>query len=121
MQFDEYPEGELDERSATVVGAVGKHDQFSYEYDFGDSWEHQIMVMSISRMPMGLKFAVCLDGAGACPPEDCGGTYGYADLLRVLNDPSDEEYEHLSAWVGGPFDPNEFDLALVNARLQKVR
>ena len=121
MQFDDYPEGELDEQSVTVLRAVGSQERFSYEYDFGDSWEHEISVTSISRMPIGLKFAVCLDGGGACPPEDCGGTGGYAELLRVLNDPSDEEHDHLSAWVGGPFDPHEFDLALVNARLQTVR
>lgn len=70
----------------------------------------------MSRMPIGLKFAVCLDGAGACPPEDCGGTGGCVELLRVLGDPTDEEHEHLSTWVGGPIDPHEFDLALVNAR-----
>jgi len=121
MQFDEYPEGELDEQSVTVVRALGAQERFIYEYDFGDSWEHEITVMSICRMPIGLKFAVCLDGAGACPPEDCGGIGGYAELLRVLDDPTDEEYEHLSAWVGGPIDPHEFDLALVNARLQTVR
>lgn len=121
MQFVEYPEGELDEQSVTVVRAVGAQERFSYEYDFGDSWEHEITVMSISRMPIGVKFAVCLDGAGACPPEDCGGSGGYAELLRVLNDPSDEDYEDLSEWVGGPIDPHEFDLALVNARLQTVR
>jgi hypothetical protein len=121
MQFDDYPEGELDEQSVTVLRAVGAQERFSYEYDFGDSWEHEIGVQSISRMPIGLKFAVCIDGAGACPPEDCGGTGGYAELLRVLDDSSDEEYEHLSEWVGGPIDPHEFDLALVNARLQTVR
>ena len=59
-------------------------------------------------MPIGLKFAVCLDGGGVCPPEDCGGTGGYAEVLRVLNDPSDEEHDHLSAWVGGPFDPPSY-------------
>lgn len=72
-------------------------------------------------MSKGLRFAVCLDGANACPPEDVGGSRGYEHLLAVLADPSHEEHEHLSGWVGGPFDPTAFDLALVNARLQAAR
>lgn len=73
------------------------------------------------RTAKGLKSAVCLDGANACPPEDVGGSWGYEHLLAVLDDPSHEEHEHLNEWVGGPFDPAELDLALVNARLQAVR
>lgn len=121
MLFDEYPEGELDEKAFTVVTAIGTNEHFTYEYDFGDSWEHEITVHRVWRMAKGLKFAVCLDGANACPPEDVGGSWGYEHLLAVLADPNDEEHEHLSGWVGGPFDSAEFDLALVNARLQAVR
>ena len=83
-----------------------------YEYDFGDGWEHEIVVEARSRLPIGLKFGVCLDGQHVCPPEDCGGPGGYADLLSVLADPTHEEHEFLLGWVGGPFDPTEFDLAL---------
>jgi len=121
MQFDDYPEGELDEEDFTVVTAVGTNDRFTYEYDFGDSWEHEITVHRVWRMTKGLKSAVCLDGANACPPEDVGGPWGYEHLLAVLADPSHEEYEHLSTWLGAPLDPTEFDVALVNARLQAVR
>lgn len=121
MQFDEYPDEELDERSVTVVSAVGTNQRFRYEYDFGDSWEHEVTVHGVRRMPIGLRFAVCLDGAMACPPEDSGGPGGYEDLLRVLGDPSHEDHEHSREWMGGPFDPHEFDLALANARLQAVR
>jgi hypothetical protein len=121
MHFDEYPEGEIDEKSLTVARAVGGHERFVYEYDFGDSWEHDVTVHAAWRMPIGLKFAVCLDGANACPPEDSGGPGGYEDLLRVLGDPSHEEHEHLRGWIGDGFDPREFDLALANARLQAVR
>lgn len=76
---------------------------------------------AFSRSPRGLKFGVCLDGQNACPPEDCGGPNGYADLLRVLADPTHDEHEHMRSWIGGPFDPTEFDLSLANARLQSVR
>jgi hypothetical protein len=121
MQFDDYPEGELDEKDFTVVTAVGTNESFTYEYDFGDSWEHEITVHRVWRMAKGLKFAVCLDGAGACPPEDVGGSWGYEHLLAVLADTSHEEHEHLRGWVGRPVDPAEFDLAFVNVRLQAVR
>ena len=121
MLTDEYPEGELDEKAFTVLGAVEGCGRFTYEYDFGDCWEHEVTVEALWRMPIGLKSAVCLDGENACPPEDSGGAGGYEDLLRVLDDPSHEDHEHLRGWVGGPFDPHELDLALVNARLQAVR
>jgi hypothetical protein len=88
MQIDDYPAEELDEKAVTVARAVGTAERFTYEYDFGDSWEHEVMVEAKWPIPMGLKFAVCLDGANACPPEDCGGPGGYEELLRVLADPA---------------------------------
>jgi hypothetical protein len=121
MQSDEYPDDELDEKEFTVLRATGDTRRFSYEYDFGDSWRHEVVVESFSRSPRGLKFAVCLDGQNACPPEDCGGVSGYADLLDVLSDVSHDEHEHMRSWVGGPFDPAGFDLVFANARLQTVR
>lgn len=121
QQFDEHPIDELDEKSITVVRAIGATEHFEYEYDFGDSWEHDVTVEAMWRMPIGLKFGVCLDGANACPPEDTGGSSGYAELLRVLTDPSDEDHEHMRGWVGGHFDPTAFDRGLANARLQAVR
>jgi len=60
--------------------------QFGYEYDFGDSWEHEITVQKILPAAGGAT-ALCLDGAGACPPEDCGGIWGYAELLKTLKNP----------------------------------
>jgi hypothetical protein len=63
----------------------------------------------------------CSEGQNACPPEDVGGPPGYARFLEAVSDPEDEEHERHLTWVGGSFDPSEFDLALANARLQKVR
>ena len=60
---------------------------------------------------------MCLEGENACPPEDCGGPGGYAELLRVLADPAHDDHEDLLRWVGGPFEPTRFDLAEVNAAL----
>lgn len=78
-------------------------------------------VEAVQRLPIGLKAAVCMDGANACPPEDFGGPSGHDDLRRVLADPSHEDHDHLRGWIGGPFDPSAFDLALTNAVLQGVR
>ena len=121
MQIDEFPDDELDETDVTVLRAIGDARRFSYEYDFGDRWRHEVVVEARTRSPRGLKFGVCVDGQNACPPEDCGGVSGYADFLEVLADPTHDEHEHMRSWVGGPFDAEEFDLAFANARLQAVR
>lgn len=121
MQLDDYPEDEQDEKTTTVMRAFDGADRGVYEYDFGDGWEHEIVVEARWRTALGLKFGVCLDGQQACPPEDCGGPGGYADLLSVLFDPTHDEHDFMLDWVGGLFDPAEFDLALANARLQSVR
>jgi len=103
MHFDDYPEDEIDEKDVSVLQAIGKNVRFSYQYDFGDSWHHSVVVEEFVRLPFGLKHSVCLDGENACPPEDCGGVGGYADLLEALADPAHEEHDHLVAWAGGAF------------------
>jgi hypothetical protein len=115
MQFDEYPEGEIDEKDVTVRQALWDQRRFVYEYDFGDSWTHEVIVEETIRLPMGLKFAVCLDGENACPPEDCGGAPGYERMRQVLADPTDGEYDLYRRWAGESFDPAAFDLAGTNA------
>jgi hypothetical protein len=120
-QTDDYPEDELDEKIVTLVEVLQGVRHFSYEYDFGDSWDHDLVVEKFWRKPFGLKFGVCVDGQNACPPEDVGGPPGYARFLEAVSDGEDEEHERYLTWVGGSFDPSEFDLALANARLQRVR
>jgi hypothetical protein len=113
-------ESEIDERGVTLAEVLGDHELFAYEYDLGDGWLHEIAVHGVRMFPRGLKFAVCLDGANACPPEDVGGPDGYEHLLAVLADPAHEEFGELSDWCDGPIDPTAFDLAAVNARLQAL-
>jgi Plasmid pRiA4b ORF-3-like protein len=120
-QIDDYPDDELSESDVTVLAAVRGQRRFVYQYDFGDSWEHEVVVEEITTSPFGLKFAVCLDGQNACPPEDCGGYPGYALLLEALGDPTHEEHDSYRQWVGGSFDQLAFDVAAANAALQRVR
>jgi len=112
---------EIDENTVTVVQTLGGHKRFAYLYDFGDNWRHDVVIEDEIRSINGLKFAVCVDGQNACPPEDCGGTGGFTELLEILADPDHEEREHYLGWVGGLFDPTAFDLASVNAELQRLR
>lgn len=88
-----------------------------YEYDFGDSWTHQIVLEKILPPSPELKAPQCIAGARACPPEDCGGVFGYAELLTALRDPSHPEHEDMLEWMGGEYDPAFFDLEAVNDQL----
>lgn len=121
MHVDEWPEGEIDEKDVTVLQALRDERQFFFDYDFGDSWEHQVVIEELTWSYYGLKFAVCLDGQNACPPEDVGGSPGYASFLEAIADPGHEEHDSFLEWVGGAFDPTEFDLASTNALCQRVR
>ena len=80
-----------------------------YEYDFGDGWEHELTLEAILPQQAGQKYPLCVDGARACPPEDCGGVYGYENVLTVIQDPTHEEHESMLEWLGGRFDPDSFD------------
>lgn len=81
-------------------------DRSDYTYDFGDGWEHDLLLEGIVARQPRKKYPRCLDGARACPPEDCGGIRGYEDLIQILFDPSHEEYEGTLQWLGGRYDPD---------------
>jgi len=121
MHVEDWPDNEVDEKTVTVLQALHGHDRFLYEYDFGDGWTHDVSVEREVDTGRALKFAVCLAGESACPPEDCGGPSGYEQLLETLADPRHEDHEELLDWLGGPFDAAAFDLAAVNAELQRLR
>jgi hypothetical protein len=90
-------------------------------YDFGDGWLHEILVERAVHDPDVVSSVVCLAGARACPPEDCGGIGGYARFLAAIADPADEQHDELREWIGGDFDPEHFDLAAVNRALARGR
>jgi len=80
-------------------------DHLIYEYDFGDGWMHKVILEKILVFDPDKKLPYCVTGKRACPPEDCGGIWGYADLLAILENPEHEEYEAMLEWLGGEFDP----------------
>jgi len=111
-------EDEYKMRLCDLVPAVKS--KFIYEYDFGDSWNHQIEVVKIGPAAEDVKYPICLGGKLACPPEDCGGFWGYYEMLEVSKNPKHERYEELSYWLGENFDPDRFDLDKINKMLAKL-
>jgi hypothetical protein len=102
-------------RLRTIAHQTGE--SFLYDYDFGDSWRHVIMVEDIQSGTQKQIAPRCLDGARACPPEDCGGVPGYEYLLETLRNPHHREHSEMSRWVGGHFDPELFSLQAANSAL----
>ena len=94
-------------------------DKLNYLYDFGDGWEHVVLVEKALDPEFGTEYPVCLQGKRNCPPEDCGGPWGYQVLLETLADPSHEEHETMMEWIGGAFDSELFDCETVNLLLKR--
>jgi len=108
----------LDEASVTLGQLITREkEKLHYLYDFGDSWEHEMLVEKILTLEKGKQYPVCLAGKRACPPEDCGGPAGYENLLEALKDPSHPEHEDMFDWLPRDFDSEKFDVESVNRRL----
>jgi len=90
---------------------------FGYLYDFGDGWEHEVLVEDILPRQRGTRYPICLAGERACPPEDCGGVWGYEHFLEAVSNPKHPEHDEYLEWVGGEFDANAFDRDGLNATL----
>jgi hypothetical protein len=122
------PDPELefrDERKATLRDLLPREGgRARYTYDFGDDWEHEVVVEKVLAVEPGMAYPVCVAGEGACPPEDCGGAWGYAHLREVLADPTHEEHDDLLAWSGlekgADFDPSSFEVEQANRALAAV-
>ena len=107
-----------DEFAVTLAEvAPAERSRFTLLYDFGDGWEHEVVVEKILPSEPSQRLPRCLAGERARPPEDCGGPWGYQDLLEAIGDPKHEEHDAMLEWVGGAFDPEVFDLADLNKRL----
>jgi hypothetical protein len=120
---DDPPDDQIDEDNVSVLEALddGPVHEFLYEYDFGDGWSHRILVESRVTQDVAMEVALCLGGAQACPPDDVGGPDGYEAFLTAISDPGHEEHQDYLEWVGGNFDPAEFDLDDINLSLQAIR
>jgi len=113
-------DGAKDEFAVTLADVVpAERLRFNLLYDFGDAWDHEITVEKILPHEAGKRYPLCVAGERACPPEDCGGVWGYADFLEAIRDPENEEHDSMLEWVGGSFDPEAFDVAALNKRLSK--
>lgn len=111
-----------DETRARLDQAVSRAGiSFSYLYDFGDGWEHDILVEEILEPSKGVEYPICLAGERACPPEDVGGVWGYHDFLEAIADPKHEEHESYLEWGGGEFDLAAFDVEETNAVLEDYK
>jgi hypothetical protein len=120
--YDFYKGRERLSKSLMLFQAASRaRSKFIYLYDMGDSWEHEIVVEKVLKDRKGKSHPVCLEGRRACPPEDCGGIYGYDEMLDALKDPHHPEREHWLEWMGDDFDAEAFDLDAVNRRLKRYK
>lgn len=110
----------LDEEDTLVsqVASGKAKPRFSYEYDFGDDWQHEIVLEKVLAPEPDAQYPRCLDGARACPPEDCGGLWGFADFVQAMADPNHESHDEMKEWFGSVFDPEKFSVETVNKRLK---
>mgnify|MGYP001213415068 FL=1 len=95
-------------RISDLVSQHGENLRLTYEYDFGDSWLHDIELESQAEADPKQKYPRCIDGAQACPPEDVGGVYGFEEYVGIITNPNDEQYGEMLEW-NGPFDPAAFN------------
>lgn len=123
-RYTEYPESKEDGlacgryRLGDLIKQKGR--TFRYLYDFGDSWEHELVLEENRYFNPELRTELaCLDGQRACPPEDVGGVPGYFEFLNALKDPNHEEHESYTEWSGGNFDSERFDPESINWELMK--
>jgi hypothetical protein len=106
--------------SATTLDQAteGRRISFRYWYDFGDDWFHTLKIERVGDPEPGASYPRCLEGACACPPEDCGGPWGYGNFLEAISDPRHPEHREYLEWIGGEWDAEDFDLDAVNAALK---
>jgi len=111
-----------DESKYSLGEIVSKEDdKFEFEYDFGDGWVHKVVVEQLCPTEDGVHYPVCLDGARACPPEDCGGVGGYDELVAAMAEPRHpRRKEWLESLGGKAFEADTFDLKEINDRLRRL-
>ena len=99
---------------------TGEKFRFVYLYDFGDCWEHEVLVEKVLTAQSDTRYPICVKAKRACPPEDCGGTWGYQTLLKAIKDPKHPEHRFRLEWLGSSFDPEAVELDEINALLETI-
>ncbi|MDJ0712910.1 MAG: plasmid pRiA4b ORF-3 family protein [Prochloraceae cyanobacterium] len=114
-----FEDEELRDEKLVQLNQVVKQEKskFFYTYDFGDDWSHEILVEKILPQDPEISYPLCLKAKRACPPEDCGGPWGYAEFLEAIQNPQHSEHENLLEWIGGDFNSEASDLNKINRRL----
>ncbi len=120
-QGDEYYEDSTATTLSQVLPKSGKRFCFEYLYDYGDSWEHEILFEGCLKADAGKRYPICVEGERACPPEDVGGASAYEDFLTAIAEPLHPEHDENLCWVGGSFDPEHFDPVTVTKRMIRGR
>lgn len=120
MMNDEDIEDACGTMLSEVLPVQNRRPRFQYEYDLGDGWIHQLIVEERFPPEMVVNYPICLGGKRTCPPEDCGGPWGYGDFLETIKKPDHKSHDEMLEWVGGGFDPEAFDIEAVNKELATV-
>ena len=92
--------------------------KFSYEYDFGDGWKHQIIVEQFLPRESSKSYPICIDGKLNCPPEDCGGVAGFYQFLDIIEDNTHPDHDEMFEWIGGHYNVEYFDKEEINNKLK---
>jgi hypothetical protein len=116
------PIEEANEKSTRLADLLRRpKDRVIYEYDFGDGWEHEIVLEEFVARSSATRYPIVLSGRGACPPDDVGGIPGYYHFLEAIKDPKHPDHEDMVEWVGEDFDPAHFDVQAVNRAIHGAR
>ena len=113
--------GAVDYHGIRVSDLVSEHGdklRMGYEYDFGDGWQHEVVLEKVTESQPGIRYRRCIDGERACPPEDIGGVYGFADYVEAITNPNHSEHDELLEW-NGPFNPAKYDSTQATRRMRK--
>lgn len=119
LGFDEM--GLRDEQPVKLSNVIpGEKFKFTYLYDFGASWEHEILVEKVLEADPTIDYPICVKAKRACPPEDCGGTWGYQEFVETIQSPEHPEHEEMLEWVGGSFDPEDAEFDEIDPLLKTI-
>lgn len=114
---DDFDETPVKPVTTTIAAALKSEKSFVYNYDFGDSWRHTIVVERAAERTAAMNYPICISGENACPPEDCGGFPGFESLKQTISDPANEEFAEMMQWLGGYYSPFSFDANRINRDL----